>query len=1435
MTVTNVNEAPTDLSLNVNTIAENAGTDAIVGTLSTADVDSGDNSTYSLVSECTGVHAGNSAFNIFGTQLRANNSFNFEVQNSYSICIRTTDTTGASFNKSFIINVTDANDTPIDITLSANTIPENNAANYHIGNFSTFDVDAGDTATYELASGCSGGDSGNTAFNILGTSLRATAALNFETNPSYSICVRTTDTAGAHLLKNFTVVVTNVNEPPTNISLPINYIAENAGSDAVVGALITTDVDAGDTVTYSLVSGCSGVNSGNSAFNISGTSLRTNSSFDFESQSTYSICVRTSDAAGLFYEKSFTISVTNVNETPSTTGGDSTVTTNEDTILSVTLAQASDPDASDTFSYLIVSSPAHGSLGSPSAAPTTSTGATISYTPALNYAGSDSFTYSICDQANVCSSSRTGAISVLEQNDPPQISALSSQTINEDTPTSPLTFSVSDIDDSVTCSMVNGSSSLTDLIANADISISGGGGTTCSLVATPTLNRNDTTHSGPATVTLSLPDGDGATATRTFNISVSPVNDPPTMNAISAQSVNMDTVKVFNFQVGDIDGALDCSSSFLSYSSSTTTIVAASGAVTFGGTWPNCTASVTPATNAFGLVNLTFQITDNGSLSASQTFTLTVNDTRPASVPVLSGPATVNSNLNQLTINGTCVSGYELSLSGDVDASEVSAPSASLTQTCPSSGTFLYTVGKTRDGQYVFRVSQQNPLNPGWSPYVSKIWTRDTVAPTSLTITEPLQNPTTSRSGTFPLRGTCEAGTSVNIAATVIPNTISYTPVSVVCSALGSFSVSQTLGADGDTTTDGTYNFTLIQTDVAGNSSPQASLSWTKDSNIPETPVFSSPTPITNGFFYTNASTSSTYPYITVSCSSSNLIAINEDGNEISSGSCSSGTYSFQVPARADGSYRYSAYQINTATDQSSAEVQFTWSRDTLIPAAPVFTNPTTATITTPSPLYISGSCESGSTVRIDVDGVQDSSLQCINGRFEGSVVRGGVGIVTYSVTATQTDQAGNISTASSSLTWTKDPGSVPIPTITFPIGGSAVNNSNLVNIVGLCQPNFTVSIAGALGTSLPDADVTTPENGLSQNCSADGNFSFAVTKATDAIYHFEITQTNPTTSANSVPTTVTWTRDTTPPTVTITPSVGNIYSAHAAFSLSANEGVTGFTCSDDGTTYSTCTSNHQVSLASSTAPATANGVSRTLYVKATDTAQNTSSPTQITWTPTVYATSLLYSFTNNTNNFSSYNALVSSTLSNTGSTYNNSTPYSQGGTGRSFDFGNSNDFAQLTDNAILSSFLSTATIEFFMYASNSTSWNILSQEVSATSGFSWSIKTAKINNSTFNISFLGSVDGSTKVTTTSTCALSKLNWHHVAVTFDKGAVKIFCNGVVRGTGVVGTSGSARLFDSTGPITFGKGLDGRLDEVRISQGIRYTSTFTPPTANFTLD
>jgi VCBS repeat-containing protein len=164
------------------------------------------------------------------------------------------------------------------------------------GTYGTLTLNADGTYTYTV-------DNNNATVQAL----RTTANTLTDT---FSHTMR--DTAGATSTATLTVTIRGANDAPTDIALSNSSVAENAGANAVVGTLSATDADTGDTFTFSLPAGVGD----NAAFNISGTQLRANASFDFETQSSYSATVRVTDQVGQTFDKLFTVTVTNVNEAP---------------------------------------------------------------------------------------------------------------------------------------------------------------------------------------------------------------------------------------------------------------------------------------------------------------------------------------------------------------------------------------------------------------------------------------------------------------------------------------------------------------------------------------------------------------------------------------------------------------------------------------------------------------------------------------------------------------------------------------------------------------------------------------------------------------------------------------------------------------------------------------------------------------------------------------------------------------------------------------------------------------------------------------------------------------------------------------------------------------------------------------------------------------
>ena len=162
-----------------------------------------------------------------------------------SFTYRATDSFGApSAVVAVSLTVNAVNDNPV-VNPATFTVAENSVAGTAVGTATASDVDTGQTRTFSIQAGNTGG-----AFAISGSSGAITvanaAALDFETNPTFSLTVRATDNGTPVLFGQATVTVnlTDANEPPTvTTSGGSAAYTENAAAVAIDGGLTVADVD----------------------------------------------------------------------------------------------------------------------------------------------------------------------------------------------------------------------------------------------------------------------------------------------------------------------------------------------------------------------------------------------------------------------------------------------------------------------------------------------------------------------------------------------------------------------------------------------------------------------------------------------------------------------------------------------------------------------------------------------------------------------------------------------------------------------------------------------------------------------------------------------------------------------------------------------------------------------------------------------------------------------------------------------------------------------------------------------------------------------------------------------------------------------------------------------------------------------------------------
>ncbi len=128
-----------------------------------------------------------------------------------------TDGNGDTSTATVTISVSaSANQPPTDIALSNASVDENQPPGTLVGNFSTTDLDTGDTHLYTLVPGA--GDTDNSVFKVAGDQLLTAAQFDFEQTSTLSIRVRTDDQNGGTFDEVFTIAVNDVPEQVTWIS-----------------------------------------------------------------------------------------------------------------------------------------------------------------------------------------------------------------------------------------------------------------------------------------------------------------------------------------------------------------------------------------------------------------------------------------------------------------------------------------------------------------------------------------------------------------------------------------------------------------------------------------------------------------------------------------------------------------------------------------------------------------------------------------------------------------------------------------------------------------------------------------------------------------------------------------------------------------------------------------------------------------------------------------------------------------------------------------------------------------------------------------------------------------------------------------------------------------------------------------------------------------
>lgn len=762
-------------------------------------------------------------------------------------------------------------------------------------------------------------------------------------------------------------------------------------------------------------------------------------------------------------------------------------------------------------------------------------------------------------------------------------------------------------------------------------------------------------------------------------------------------------------------------------------------------------------------------------------------------------------NQNVFTVSGTCSeNGQNVVISGTASATVVCtalAWSANLNLAGAAEGTDAVTV----------TVNHSNAASVPATP-ITRTFSKDTVSPAAPVVTNPVSSPYTSSTSPLAVSGTCESGATVVIAG---------------AESLNASCVADAFSANLTQAVDGSYNYTFAQSDAAGNPSSASSFQWVKDSTIPPVPIIASPNPNPS---YTNTNTVT----ISGSCVSGNTVKLAGDvvAGDVTSPagqlttSCTSNAFTFIVQKTVDGTYSFSVLQTSgTGVDSPSAAA--VWTRDTVAPLAPVILSPPTSPYTASGNLTLSGTCEDFSTVNLSGDDIQ--TVACSSGTFSFDIIKSVD--ATYNFSLTQTDRATNVSVAASQQ-WVRDSAVLPVPVITDPATSPYSSNDSALPIQGTCVAGYTVTVAsGAIA-----GEMVQPANSLTTTC-VGGNFSFLISKTVDGTYDFTFTQTDGNLVSPAVP--LQWNRDTTAPISTIaTKPTDPNYKVIAGFTFTADDASATFECNLNSTGWTTCVSPYNLTNLT-------NG-SQTLQVRALDVVGNIEAvPTSYTWVQNAYKTIALYKFDAGNEMIDSglYAGALNNLLTNMGSSTWIAGVYNEG---RAFSSASS-QHAVAADSVTLNILNETMTLDFrvnFDSLPGNGEYITIISKMGAAGQMGWDLSLRK-QGGNYQMAFRGSLDGNTVTELRSTnMAISTGTWYHFTVTWDKGNLKYYMNGTAFGARTLGTVGSAKLFNSNASLRLGRTetmggsylyFNGKLDEVRLSQILRWVAAFTPPATAYTPD
>ncbi|SCB88291.1 hypothetical protein GA0061087_10033, partial [Priestia flexa] len=485
---------------------------------------------------------------------------NFNGKDSFTVFV--TDNAGGNAISSQVITVTPVNDPPVVPNYQITTLEDTPIASVVIAT----DVD-GNSLTYSLLVAPTNGVA---LVNTDGT-YTYTPNPNFNGTDQFTVLVD--DGQGGTATSIITVTVVPVNDPPVG---PNEIFVTTLEDTTLIGQIIATDPD-GDVLTYALEN--APIN-GTAVVNLDGTYTYT-PNLNYNGKDSFT--VRISDPSGAFIITNVMVTVIPVNDLPTVPNYAYTIL--EDTALN-SIVVGTDADG-DPLTYSLAAPPANGTA-------VVNLDGTFTYTPNPDFNGQDNFFVNVQDQNGGTAISEI-VITIVPVNDPPIAPNVITVTTNEDVAVGGTINAIDPDGDPLTYT-------LEDAPINGTVVIDSQG----SFVYTPNLNFN-----GTDTFAVRVSDTSGAFIVVNVQVTVSPVNDVPTVPDYQF-SINEDTVLTNQVVGTDVDGD-PLAYSLLSPPVNGTAVVNPDGTYTY-----------TPNANFTGTDNFFVLVTDPNGGQAVSTITINV-------------------------------------------------------------------------------------------------------------------------------------------------------------------------------------------------------------------------------------------------------------------------------------------------------------------------------------------------------------------------------------------------------------------------------------------------------------------------------------------------------------------------------------------------------------------------------------------------------------------------------------------------------------------------------------------------------------------------------------------------------------------------------------------------------------------------------------------